>query len=66
MMRGRLPPLEGDDHPSWLACVGRVKSDLSSCATPVIPEMGGGRHAKTPLAQVVVGPVGIHTHPRPR
>jgi hypothetical protein len=38
--------------------------DLGSCATSVVPEMGGGRRAKIPLSKVVVGPDSIHTLPR--
>jgi hypothetical protein len=40
--------------------------DLGSCATPVVPEMGGKGRRKTPFAEVVVGPVSIRAQPRPR
>jgi hypothetical protein len=40
--------------------------NLGSCATPVVPELGGKGRRKTPLAQVVVGPVSIRAQPRPR
>jgi hypothetical protein len=40
--------------------------DLGSCATPVEPELGGKGKRKTPLAQVVVGPVSIRALLRPR
>jgi hypothetical protein len=49
------------------ALVASGLPDLCSCATPVVPELGGGGGlAKNPLAQVVDGPVLIHTPPRRR
>jgi hypothetical protein len=43
-------------------------SDVGSCATPVVPEVGGGgrRHAKKPHPPVVEAPGSIHAQPRPR
>jgi hypothetical protein len=49
-----------------LAFVATGLFDLCSRATPVVPELGGGRHAKHTLAEVVDGPVPIHALPRPR
>jgi hypothetical protein len=45
--------------------LGCVNVNLSSCATPVVPEMRG-RQGKTSLAHAVDGPVPIHALPRPR
>jgi hypothetical protein len=39
--------------------------DLGYRATPVVPELGG-KACEKPLAQIFVGPVSIHAHPRPR
>jgi hypothetical protein len=38
--------------------------DLCSCATPVVPELGG-KACGNSLAQVVDGPVPVHALPRP-
>ena len=46
-----------------------VKADpphLGSYATPVVPELGGEGTRRTPLAEVVVGPVPIRAQLRPR
>jgi hypothetical protein len=68
MMLGPLPPLEGADHLSWSASVGRDKPTLP---TRLMCDSGraracGEEQVKNPLAHVVVSPDAIHKHPRPR
>jgi hypothetical protein len=65
--RGLLQPLRGST--STKAGQRVVESDLPdlfSCATPVVPELGGESQVKILLAQVVDGPDSILAHPRPR
>jgi hypothetical protein len=38
---------------------------VGSCATPVVPEFGGGKAGEKTLDHVVEGPDSINAHPRP-